>query len=457
MDDAFNQKKIPLAPNGSYFTGHLNDFQRNPLRFMQTLASKYGHIVRFRLGPLHKVILLSDPELIKEVLVTKQKCFIKSREVQSLKTLVGEGLLTSEKDMHMQQRRLIQPAFKKTHINAYAQDMIDLTEEYMSKWNDGMETEITKDMLDITLGIISKTMFSMDFKEGHELLGDSVENGMKLAIKRMRSILPLPLWVPSKTNREYKQVAQALDQVLFSIIGNRRQNDSHKEDLLGILMNARDDEHGTGMTDQQLRDELMTIFLAGHETTANALSWTIFLLSQHPEVEEELHNEIDSVIGSESLKLEHFQRLSYTQNVIWESLRLFPPAYVIGRQVDEDVEIGGYLFKKGETVLMSQFVIHRLPDYFEDPEDFRPARFENNFMKTLPTYAYFPFGGGPRVCIGNHFAFMEMVLVLACIAQRYRLRLIGHHETIKPQPLITLRPKPGLKMKLEKRELGVRD
>jgi cytochrome P450 len=449
-----NKKQIPIAQNGSFFTGHLNDFQKSPLRFMQDLTSQYGNIVRFRLGPLHKVILLSDPELIKEVLVNKQKSFIKSKDVQSLKTLIGEGLLTSEKDVHMQQRRLIQPAFKKTHINAYAQDMIDITEEFMNKWNDGMETEITEDMLDITLGIISKTMFSMDLKEGHGLLGDSVENGMKLAIKRMRSILPLPLWVPSKTNREFKQVVHALDEVLFSIIGNRRKDDTLKEDLLGILMNARDEEHGTGMTDQQLRDELMTIFLAGHETTANALSWTLYLLSQHSEVEERLHQEIDSVIGTESLKPEHFQQLAYTQNIMRESLRLFPPAYVIGRQVDEDIEIGGYLFKKGETVLMSQFVIQRQADYFENPDDFKPERFENNFMKTLPTYAYFPFGGGPRVCIGNHFAFMEMVLALACIVYRYRLRLIPNHETIKPQPLITLRPKPGLKMRLEERKFG---
>ena len=451
MDDTFNKKQIPLAQNGSFFTGHLNEFQKSPLRFMRTLTSRYGNLVRFRLGPFQKVILLSDPELIKEVLVTKQKSFIKSKDVQSLKALIGEGLLTSEKEMHMQQRRLIQPAFKKTHINAYAQDMIDITEEYMSKWSAGMETEITEDMLDITLGIITKTMFSMDFKEGHELLGDSVEKGMKLAIKRMRSILPMPLWLPSKTNREFKQVAKALDELLFNIIGNRRQEDGLKEDLLGILMEARDEVHGTGMTDEQLRDELMTIFLAGHETTANALSWTIYLLSQHPEVEEKLHNEIDAVLGIESLKPEHFQRLPYTQNVIWESLRLYPPAYVIGRQVDEDVEIGGYLFEKGETVLMSQYVIHRQADYFENPDNFIPERFENNFMRTLPSYAYFPFGGGPRVCIGNHFAFMEMVLVLACIAHRYRLRLTPNHVTIKPQPLITLRPKPGLRMILEER------
>ncbi len=207
------------------------------------------------------------------------------------------------------------------------------------------------------------------------------------------------------------------------------------------------------MTDKQLRDELMTIFLAGHETTANGLSWTLYLLSQHPEAEAKLHKEIDSVIGRERLRPEHFQMLKYTQNVIWESLRLFPPAYVVGRQVDETVEIGGYLLKKGEMVLMSQYVMHRKPNYFENPDEFKPERFENNLLRTLPDYAYFPFGGGPRVCIGNHFSFMEMVLALACIAQRYRLTLITGHANVKPQPLITLRPKPGLRMIVEEREL----
>ena len=273
-----------------------------------------------------------------------------------------------------------------------------------------------------------------------------------LGIKRMRSIIPLPLWIPTKTNREYRRIAQELDKVLLDIIGTRRQEDIQMEDLLGILMRARDVDNDMGMTDKQLRDELMTIFLAGHETTANGLSWTLYLLSQHPEAEKKLHKEIDSVIGRERLRPEHFQMLKYTQNVIWESLRLFPPAYVVGRQVDETVEIGGYLFKKGEMVLMSQYVMHRKPNYFENPDEFKPERFENNLLKTFPDYAYFPFGGGPRVCIGNHFSFMEMVLALACIAQRYKLRLMTGHANVKPQPLITLRPKPGLRMIVEERD-----
>ncbi|WP_338421135.1 cytochrome P450 [Mesobacillus harenae] len=443
---------MPTASNGKWMTGHLKEFQKDPLVFMKTLANDYGEIVRFRLGPFQKVNLITDPELIKEVLVTKQKSFLKSSDVQSLKALIGDGLLTSEKELHMRQRRLIQPAFKKSHIMDYAQDMIVTTEKYIEGWEDGKEIEITEDMLNITLGIISKTMFSMELNEGYDLVGESVERAMKLAVRRMRSIIPLPLWVPVKRNREYKLAKQALDEVLFKIITSRREDTEVKDDLLGILMRARDDHDGTGMTDSQLRDELMTIFLAGHETTANALSWTLYLLSQNPEAEQKLYEELDEVIGEGTIAPEHFTGLSYTQNVISESLRLYPPAYVIGRQVDESVDIGDYHIKKGEMILISQYVMQRKPEYFEEPNEFRPERFENNFIKSIPAYAYFPFGGGPRVCIGNHFAFMEMVLVLACISQRFQLKPAFDASSIKTQPLITLRPKPGLPVVLKKRE-----
>ncbi len=207
---------------------------------MQTLSNEYGPIVDFRLEPFQKVIQISDRDLIREVLVTKQKNFIKSSDVQALRTLVGDGLLTSEKDIHMRQRRLIQPAFKKTHITAYAQDIIDVTGNYISTWKNEMETDITNDMNHITLGIICETMFSMDFKEGNELIGESVGMAMKLAIKRMRSIIPIPLWIPTKTNRDYRRIAQELDKVLLDIIDTRRQEDIQMEDLLGILMRARD-------------------------------------------------------------------------------------------------------------------------------------------------------------------------------------------------------------------------
>lgn len=450
MSDSDISRKVPRVPKGKLITGHLNEFQADPLAFLKK-ASGYGEVAKIRFGPFQNVYLISDPDMIKQVLVTKQKYFVKSKDFHALKTIIGEGLLTSEKKTHMRQRRLIQPAFKRSHINNYGQDMIDITVDYLSKWEDGEERSITQDMMDITLGIISKTMFSMDFKEGYSIVGEPIETAMRMAVKRMRTLLNLPLWVPTKRNLEYKEAIDELNAVLYNIIEKRRQDNEKHEDMLGILMDARDEEDGVGMTDTQVRDELMTIFLAGHETTANALSWTLYLLSQHPEVQKKLFDEIDSVVGSRNPVPEDFMKLPYTQNIIWESMRIYPPAFVIGREADEDVEIGGYHFKEGDTIMVSQYVMHHKPEYFPNPESFCPERFENDFVKTIPSYAYFPFGGGPRVCIGNHFAMMESVLVLATISRCFKVKLAPDHRPVIPYPSITLRPRGRLRMILEER------
>ncbi|MBU9713077.1 cytochrome P450 [Bacillus tamaricis] len=445
------KKTEKLGPKGNLISGHLKDFQRDPLQFMQKLAEDYGEIARFKFGPFQDVYLISNPELIKQVLVTKQKNFVKSRDLTILKPIIGEGLLTSEKGHHLKQRRLIQPHFKREHIRSYGEDMIKTTEEYMKSWKEKEERVLSKDMMNITLGIISKTMFNMNLEEGYDVIGPPIETVMKLAVKRMRSLAQLPLWIPTKTNRNYKRAIDELDHVLFSIIENRRSHKGKSEDLLGVLMDAKDDSNGEVMSNQQLRDELMTIFLAGHETTANALSWTFYLLAQHPEVEKKLHREIDSVIGSNPLSPNHYKELTYAQNIISEALRLYPPAYVIGRQVDKTVNIGGIQLNKGDMTLISQYVMHRRREYFDQPDNFIPERFENQFTDTLPPYTYFPFGGGPRVCIGNHFALMEAVLVLVCIARHFKIKLTPSNQTIKAQPLITLRPKGGINVILEKR------
>ncbi|PLT35279.1 cytochrome P450 [Bacillus sp. V5-8f] len=431
-------------------TGHLKQFQADPLGFLKKVAG-HGEVAKMRFGPFQHVYLISDPELIREVLVTKQKSFVKSKDFDALKTIVGEGLLTSEKETHMRQRRLIQPAFKKSHISNYGQDMIDVTTEYLSNWKDGEERIITQDMMDITLEIISKTMFSIDIKEGYSIVGEAIETAMKMAVQRMRTIINLPLWIPTKRNRDCKQAIDKLNSTIFQIIESRRQDKATHEDMLGILMAARDEQDGSGMTDIQVRDELMTIFLAGHETTANALSWTLYLLSQNPEAEKKLFEEIDMVIGNRTVSPGDFAHLPYTQNIIWESMRIYPPAFVISRKAAEDVKIGGYQLKKDDTIMVSQYVMHHKPEYFSDPESFLPERFENNFIKTIPSFAYFPFGGGPRVCIGNHFALLEAVLVLATIAQRFRVRLIPNHHPVLLYPSITLRPRSGLRMIVEER------
>ncbi|WP_216827442.1 cytochrome P450 [Alkalihalobacterium elongatum] len=439
------------GPQGKWLTGNLHTFAQDPLHFLTKLKADYGDVAKFRLGPTQKVYHVSKADLIKEILVTKQSKFIKSKDLKVLKDVVGEGLLTSEKDYHLKQRRLIQPAFKKSHINNYAQEMIDVTTNYIKDWEHGLEYQMSNEMMNITLGIITKTMFSMNFEEGSKVIGEPIETYMKIAVKRMRSILPMPLWLPTKNNKHYKKSIATLKQALTNIIEIRRKTDDKYEDLLGILMRARSEEDGLGMSDQQLMDELMTIFLAGHETTANTLTWTMYLLSNNPHVMNKLNAEIKEIIGDRKVEPHHYTQLTYTQNVFWESLRLFPPAYVIGRQVDEDVEIGDYFFKKGEMILISPYVMHRDPLYFDEPDLFLPERFETGLLKTLPQFAFFPFGGGPRVCIGNHFAVMEAVLILACIYQRYQVTLAPVHHKVKPQPLITLRPKHGVKMIVSKR------
>ncbi|MGE7668785.1 cytochrome P450 [Peribacillus sp. NPDC097077] len=444
----------PTGPKGKIITGHTKEFQSDTIGFLTRLAKEYGDVAKLRLGPFQNVYLISDPDLIKQILVTKQKSFLKSKDFDSLKPLIGEGLITSDKDFHMRQRRLIQPSFKKTHISNYAQDMIDITKEYISTWKNGEERIITEDTMSLALGIVSKTMFSTELKDGYNLIGEPIDEVMKVAVKRMRNLFQLPLWIPTKSNREYKKVLERLDTVIYSIIEGRREDAKSHEDMLGILMEARDEVDGLGMSDRQVRDEVMTIFLAGHDTTATLLSWTLYLLSQNPEVEAKLFHEIDTVIGNRTPTPDDFMKLTYTQNIIWESLRIYPPLYVISRKAAEDVSIGNYHFKKGEMFLLSSYVMHHNPEYFDQPESFIPERFENNYLKTIPPFAYFPFGGGPRVCIGNHFALMEAVLVLACIAQQYRIKLAPDHHEVKPLPLLTLRPKSGLRMIVEERNNG---
>lgn len=450
--EQLSKTKSTSGTKGKVFTGHLEEFKADPPVFLTKLAHEFGDVAKFRLGPFLNFYLVSNPEMIKQILVTKQKSFVKSNDFKALKPLFGEGLLTSDKDFHLQQRRMIQPAFKKSHIIDYGQDMIEITNNYLSKWKDGEERIITADMMNITLGIICKTMFNMDFNEGYNKIGKTLETALTLAVKRMRSLIKTPLWFPTKLNRDTKNAIKHLDSVIMEIIQNRRNEPQKHEDMLGILLSARDNENGKGMSDKQVRDELMTIFIAGHETTANALSWTLYLLSEHPDVEERLIDEIDRVMKGRLPTPDDYMKLTFTQNIIWESLRLYPPSFVTSRKVDEEVEIDGHRFKKGDVILVSQFVMHRKPEYFHDPLSFRPERFEDNFLKTIPPFAFFPFGGGPRVCIGNHFAIMEAVLVLATISQRFRFKLAKDHHDVKPFPSITLRPRSGFRMMLEDRK-----
>ncbi|MFD0680062.1 MULTISPECIES: cytochrome P450 [unclassified Paenibacillus] len=438
------------GPKGLPITGNLLAFRKDPLGFLIRTQQEFGAVAHMRFGPARHLYLINDPVLIKEVLVTKQKSFQKAKGLQIAKAVVGEGVLTSEGDAHLRQRRLMQPSFRKDRISKYADSMVELTYELLEGWKDQTERSITDDMMKLTLNIITQTMFGTSLKGGLHDIGQAVEVGMKYVSSKASSIFDIPESIPTKRNLEFKQAAKKLDDIIFGIIEERRNNpdtNGTADDLLSMLLAAKDEEDGTGMTDQQVRDEVMTIFLAGHETTGNTLSWTWYLLSTYPEVEYKLWQELDQVLGGRKPTIDDLGKLDYLQQVIWESMRLYPAVWVINREATEEVEIGEHKFKPGDTLMMSQFAMHRNPKYYDHPEQFIPERFAGGeLLKRIPQFAYFPFGGGPRVCIGNNFALMEAALILATIGSRYKLSLAPNHPEVEPEPLVTMRPKLGLKM-----------
>lgn len=445
------------GPTGLLVTGNLFQFRKDPLGFLQKAATEYGDIIPLRFGP-RRVYMLTNPEYIKQVLVSKQAYFIKAKGLRTAKAVVGEGILTSEGKKHVRQRRLMQPAFHRERIADYADTIVGYAERLAAGWQDGEERNILEDMMEMTLAIITRTMFSIDIYDKSSLhqgihdIGHAIEVGMKYVSRKASSFIDLPETIPTRRNKEWQESSDTLNDVIYSIISERRQSvKQEKGDLLSMLMAARDEDDGTGMTDQQLRDEVMTIFLAGHETTANTLTWIWYLLSQNPEAEQKLWNELDSVLQGRPPKAEDLKHLPYTNHVIWEAMRLYPAAWAVNREVADEVEIGGYNFQPGETVLMSQYVMHRNPKYYDNPDGFVPERFAGDLLKRIPQYAYFPFGGGPRMCIGNNFALMEAGLVVAAIAQKYKLRLAENHPPVVPEPLITLRPKNGIRMTVQAR------
>jgi cytochrome P450 len=443
---AMNLTTIP-APKGLPISGHLLAFRRDPLGFLQRAAEQHGDVVHFRFGPSRHMYLLTNPEHIKEVLVTKQAHFRKAKGLQVARAVVGDGILTSEGQKHMRQRRLMQPAFRRERIAAYADVMVRQGLAMMDRWKDGDIRDVHQDMMKVTLAIITETMFGKGLTEGVEKIGRAIEIGLQYVSNKASAIIDIPLGVPTPQNQKFQEAAKTLDKTIYEIIEERRRNGGEgRNDLLAMLLAARDEEDG------QVRDEVMTIFVAGHETTANTMSWIWYLLATHPEAERKLWTELDEVLGGRLPTAEDVPRLVYTNQIISETLRLYPAAWVINREVVDEVEIGGHVYRPGETLMMSQYVMHRSSRYFDNPDQFIPERFGGDLLKRIPAFAYFPFGGGPRICIGNNFALMEAALLLATIAQRFRLRLAEPGQRVEPEPLVTLRPKNGLKMRLEVRK-----
>lgn len=438
---------LPPGPRGTLVRGNLGQFTSRRLDFFLDVARQYGDLTSFRFGP-RRMFLASHPNLIEQVLVTDAKHYIKHFGARMYKPVLGNGLVTSEGDFWLRQRKLSQPAFLKARVQAYAPVMADLTDRMLKSWTDGTPIDAHFEFSALTSAIALKTLFDLDDPGDRERFADTLREAFALMSDRFRTLVPLPLWFPSPANWRLRRAVADLNAVVdgFIAAGKKRTGGT---DLLSRLLSAQDDD-GTRMTDRQLRDEAMTLYLAGHETTALTLSWSWYLLSQHPEAEAKLVDEWRAVLGGRTPTADDVANLPYTEAVITEAMRVYPPVYLIGREATTDLELGGYRVRKGYTVFISQWVSHRDPRYFPDPEAFRPERWLDGLAKRIPKYAYYPFGGGPRVCIGNTFALMEAAIILAAVGQKFRFTYTGDNPpALSPQ--ITLLPADGIPAVLKRR------
>lgn len=447
MADVVVQTKVMPGPGGSVRKG-MAAFAADPLTYFRGLADEYGDYVKLKLIRGQGVLVV-DPEGIEDVLVRKKRHFLKGRGVRALRPMLGNGLLVSEGEFWRRQRRLAQPAFHKDRIARYAERMVALGNRMLDRWKPGQQMDVHEEMMGVTLSIVADALFSTDVSQRAGEVGEGLATTLRHFQWWSRSGFLVPLWVPVTPNVMLHRARRRLDAVVNQIVAERRRSGERCDDLLDMLLSARD-EDGTAMSPKQIRDEVMTLLLAGHETTANNLTWTFYLLGQHPDIETRLVQEVSQVLQGRPATVADLPNLKYTEMVVKESLRLFPPVWVLGYDAIDDVEVGPYTVRKGTAVFVSQWVNHHAPRWFPEPLAFRPERWADPKIKSLPTYAYFPFGGGERMCIGKSFALMEAQLLLATIVQRRRLELVkDQHITLEPS--VTLRPGTGVRVIVRER------
>ena len=442
-------RRRPPGPPASWFGEHLHRLATDKLGLFASM-SRYGDVSEVSIGT-RRVVVLMNPDDIQRVLVSEARKFTKGLALGKSRRLLGNGLLTSEGSFHLRQRRLVQPAFHRERLQSYASAMVDATVQSQETWRDGSTRDVHTDMMHLTLRIAGRALFGSDLEDDLHDVGEVLELGLRMANLQimpfgdMLEIVPLP-WV-----RQLHRSRDKVNAMIHRLIAERQESGVDRGDLLSMLIAARDagvDE--TGMTDEQLRDEVVTLLMAAHETTANAMTWTWYLLSQSPMTEATLHAELEDVLGGRAPTAEDLPRLRYTRAVIAESMRLYPPAWILERKALEPFQAGGYTIRRGTNVLMSQYLVHRDPRWWSMPQLFMPERWLEPSASSRPKFSYFPFGAGTRVCVGEHFAWMEATMVLAMLAQRWHMRYVGDKEPV-PEPLITLRPRNGMLMTLEAR------
>jgi cytochrome P450 len=423
--------------------GHVLSYTKDPLGFLEASA-KLGPFARIELGPM-SAVLVNDPEIVEAICVTQNRQFQKDRIAMDLQRVLGTGLLTSDGDFWRRQRRLAQPAFHRERIAGYGATMVESATAHVDGWRDGELRDAHTDMMALTLDIVGRTLFGADVAAQAREMGECLEHVMARYADAIALLVPHWDKLPTPLNRRFRSAIDRLDRIMLDLLASHREGKTGDGgDLLSMLMAARD-EDGTGMSERQLRDETITLMLAGHETTAITLTFTWMLLSQDPAVRTALETELAEVLGDRAPTAADLPRLVVADRIVRESMRLYPPAWSLGREATEDVELGDRRFRRGTWFWFLPWTMHRDPRWYADPGRFDPDRWAGDFAKGLPRFAYLPFGGGPRQCIGNAFATMETVLCLATIARRFRLDL-DPGQKIELVPSITLRPKEGLRV-----------
>ncbi|HUL35929.1 MAG TPA: cytochrome P450 [Candidatus Eisenbacteria bacterium] len=440
---------FPPGPKGLPILGLALAVRNDPLGTLQRLAREYGDVVNMPVLGMSRV-LLNRPDLVQQILVLEHAKLHKSALTKMVVgPLLGQGLLISEGDFWRRQRRLAQPAFHRSRTNEYSPVMVECALQRMEQWRAGETRNIAEEMMKLTLEVAVRTLFGTSLAADSEGIGRAMTFLMRYHLHRARTPWRIPGSWPTAKNRQSKRDLEYMDSMVYRIISERKKDTQPRNDLLSLLMAAMH-EDGTQMTERQLRDETMTLFVAGHETTALSLSWTWYLLGQNPDAEAKLQEELQSVLGGRPADVSDLPKLPYLNAVVNESLRLYPPAFIMARLSVEPLQLGGYDIPPGTTLLASQWVMHRDARLYDEPERFLPERWLGGLMERLPAGGYFPFGDGPRRCIGQGFALLETALVVAAIAQKFSFRLVPGHPVV-PEPLVTLRPKSGIWMSVAAR------